>query len=443
MKKIILLVLSFLATTIYAQGNQVTVGTPECGRSISKAAPARYDYVLEKENSWASMLYNASQISASGAIKGLAFYADCMTSEECTFDTAKNQKIYLKEVDFNQFNSTSEPDLSTFTKVYDGDITWKRGLIGQIENSKTQIAFDTEFKYSGKKSLVVYFSNENNTPLGGYMGCGTSPSFLWDDKAGEKSIIYENFKKGEKIASGSFGKERPVTRFYFDEMNTEDFTPSEQKATITADTKTIRANGVSSSLITVQLYNKDGSILKYANQRVTLSTTAGVLGSVMDKKDGTYTAYLTSSTEEETAVISGMLNGVMIRDTEEVKFTKNKNTGAEEAEEENETPSTDNGTKSNNLVQGFSPNNDGTNDTWQIFSNTDIATKYPNNSLFIFNRLGYQVYDAAPYKDDWNGESNGKITVSKDAKLPVGSYYFIFNTGQDKEIIKGWVQINY
>ncbi|MCG8751315.1 hypothetical protein G1K86_03740, partial [Tenacibaculum finnmarkense] len=250
MKKIILLVLSFLATTIYAQGNQVTVGTPECGRSISKAAPARYDYVLEKENSWASMLYNASQISASGAIKGLAFYADCMTSEECTFDTAKNQKIYLKEVDFNQFNSTSEPDLATFTKVYDGDITWKRGLIGQIENSKTQIAFDTEFKYSGKKSLVVYFSNENNTPLGGYMGCGTSPSFLWDDKAGEKSIIYENFKKGEKIASGSFGKERPVTRFYFDEMNTEDFTPSEQKATITADAKTIRANGVSSSLIT-------------------------------------------------------------------------------------------------------------------------------------------------------------------------------------------------
>ncbi|WCC43800.1 hypothetical protein PJW08_08020 [Tenacibaculum finnmarkense] len=66
MKKIILLVLSFLATTIYAQGNQVTVGTPKCGNSITKTAPARYDYVLEKENSWASMLYNASQISASG-----------------------------------------------------------------------------------------------------------------------------------------------------------------------------------------------------------------------------------------------------------------------------------------------------------------------------------------------------------------------------------------
>lgn len=436
MKKIFLLVLSFLATTIYAQGNQVTVGTPKCGSSISKAAPARYDYVLEKENSWASMLYNPSQISASGAIKGLAFYVDCMTFNECNFDTAKNQKIYLKEVDFNQFNSTSEPDLTTFTKVYDGDITWKRGLT--IENSKTQVVFDTEFEYSGKKSLVVYFSNENNKPLGGYTGCGTSPSFLWND-AGENTVVYEVFKKGEKKGEGNYAKELPVTRFYFDEMNTEDFTPSEQKATITADTKTIRANGVSSSLITVQLYNEDGSALQYANQRVTLSTTAGVLGSVMDKKDGTYTAYLTSSTEEETAVISGMLNGVMIRDTEEVKFTKNKITDSEN----DQIPTTDDITKSNNLVQGFSPNNDGINDTWQIFSNTDIATKYPNNSLFIFNRLGYQVYDAAPYKDDWNGESNGKITISKDAKLPIGSYYFIFNTGQDKEIIKGWVQINY
>ncbi|WP_370398452.1 gliding motility-associated C-terminal domain-containing protein [Tenacibaculum dicentrarchi] len=436
MKKIFLLVLSFLATTIYAQGNQVTVGTPKCGSSISKAAPARYDYVLEKENSWASMLYNPSQISAYGAIKGLAFYVDCMTFNECNFDTAKNQKIYLKEVDFNQFNSTSEPDLSTFTKVYDGDITWKRGLT--IENSKTQVVFDTEFEYSGKKSLVVYFSNENNKPLGGYTGCGTSPSFLWND-AGENTVVYEVFKKGEKKGEGNYAKELPVTRFYFDEMNTEDFTPSEQKATITADTKTIRANGVSSSLITVQLYNEDGSVLQYANQRVTLSTTAGVLGSVMDKKDGTYTAYLTSSTEEETAVISGMLNGVMIRDTEEVKFTKNKITDSEN----DQIPTTDDITKSNNLVQGFSPNNDGINDTWQIFSNTDIATKYPNNSLFIFNRLGYQVYDAAPYKDDWNGESNGKITISKDAKLPIGSYYFIFNTGQDKEIIKGWVQINY
>jgi len=212
MKKIFLLVLSFLATTIYAQGNQVTVGTPKCGSSISKAAPARYDYVLEKENSWASMLYNPSQISASGAIKGLAFYVDCMTFNECNFDTAKNQKIYLKEVDFNQFNSTSEPDLTTFTKVYDGDITWKRGLT--IENSKTQVVFDTEFEYSGKKSLVVYFSNENNKPLGGYTGCGTSPSFLWND-AGENTVVYEVFKKGEKKGEGNYAKELPVTRFLF------------------------------------------------------------------------------------------------------------------------------------------------------------------------------------------------------------------------------------
>ncbi|PKH51212.1 hypothetical protein CXF68_11200 [Tenacibaculum sp. Bg11-29] len=428
MKKITFLFLSFLSITIYSQGSDVTIGTPICGSSISKNAPASYDYVLEKENSWVTMLYKASQISGSGKIKGLAFFADCVASKDCNFDTAKNQKIYLKEVDFSEFNSASEPDLSTFTKVYDGDITWRRGK-NNIENSKTQITFQNEFNYNGNKNLLIYFSNENNKPLGGFSGCGSSPPFLWN-YAGEKTIIYEFFKNGEKNGTGSYSKELPVIRLYFDEINTEDFTPSIEKTLITASPTKITANGVSSSLITVQLYNKNGAILNHSNQTITLNTTAGLLGTITDKNDGSYTAFLTSSTLEETAIITGTLNGIDIIDTEKVEFIKKNGSGGN--------PNNSNPTS---LVQGFSPNGDGTNDTWKILPNVHLT--YPNNSLLVFNRLGYKVYEASPYKNDWNGESNGRITISKSSKLPVGSYYFVFNTGKNKQVFKGWLYINY
>ncbi|WBX72548.1 gliding motility-associated C-terminal domain-containing protein [Tenacibaculum pacificus] len=377
------------------------------------------------------MLYKASQISASGAIKGLAFFADCRYNN-CNFDTAKNQKIYLKEVDFSQIEDTSAPDLSTFTKVYDGEITWRRG--STIENSKTQIVFASEFNYTGSKNLLVYFSNENDKPLGGFGGCGSSPSFLWDN-AGEKTVLSEVFKKGEKTGNGNYSKELPIVRFYFDEINTEDFSASVQKTLITASPKKITANGVSSSVITVQLYNANGAILNYANQKVVLNTTAGILGSVVDKNNGSYTAFLTSSEYEETAVISGILNEVNIIDTEEVQFIKKDSSESETG------GNPTNNSNPTNLVQGFSPNNDGINDTWKILPN--VQTTYPNNSLFVFNRFGYKVYDAAPYQNNWNGESNGKTTISKDSKLPVGSYYFIFNTGKNEQIFKGWIQINY
>lgn len=432
MKKINLCIIFLLLCSlqVFAQGNEVTVGNPMCGTSISKTAPARYDYVLNKKNSWVTMLYKSSQINASGKIKGVAFFVDCTVSSPCTFDEAKNQKIYVKEVDETQFSSSAEPDLSTYTLVYDGKITWRRGKLN-VEDSKTQIIFQTPFTYSGTKSLAIYFLNENNKELGGFAGCGSSPSFLWN-YSGEKTVIREFFKQGQKTGNGTFDKTLPIIRFYFNDLNSNDFVPSAETTQITANPEEIKADGVASSLITVQLYNVKGGTLNLSGQAVKLSTTAGTLGSVTDNNNGTYTAHLTSSTNVEKAVLTGTLNGATITDKAEVRFTKNGTTNP---------INPTNPTNSKNLVQGFSPNGDGKNDVWKIVPN--VLLKYPNNSLKVFNRQGNLVYEAMPYRNDWNAESNGKITISKKRKLPVGPYYFIFNTGKDNIVHKGWVYINY
>ncbi|MFT7333024.1 MAG: gliding motility-associated-like protein, partial [Sphingobacteriales bacterium] len=81
-----------------------------------------------------------------------------------------------------------------------------------------------------------------------------------------------------------------------------------------------------------------------------------------------------------------------------------------------------------NLPNGFSPNNDGMNDTWVI----DGLENFPDNELVIFNRWGNQVFSAKGYKNDWNGVSNGKFTLG--IGLPVGTYFYaliISHQGQE------------
>lgn len=63
----------------------------------------------------------------------------------------------------------------------------------------------------------------------------------------------------------------------------------------------------------------------------------------------------------------------------------------------------------------FSPNGDGTNDTWVI----DGLENYPDNELQIFNRWGNVVFEARPYVNDWNGVSK------KGEALPTATYYYI------------------
>ena len=99
--------------------------------------------------------------------------------------------------------------------------------------------------------------------------------------------------------------------------------PSGATSQITASPTSIPANGSSTSTITVALRDAAGTPLTTGGATVTLSTTAGTLGSVSDNGDGTYEATLTSSTSSTnvTATVSGTVNGSNITDTASVTFT--------------------------------------------------------------------------------------------------------------------------
>ena len=72
---------------------------------------------------------------------------------------------------------------------------------------------------------------------------------------------------------------------------------------------------------------------------------------------------------------------------------------------------------------GISVNGDGKNDGFVI----EGIEHYPNNTLKIFNRWGVLVYEKERYgnRDPFVGLSNGRVTVSKDTKLPQGTYYYL------------------
>ena len=92
------------------------------------------------------------------------------------------------------------------------------------------------------------------------------------------------------------------------------------------------------------------------------------------------------------------------------------------------------------IPQIFTPNGDGKNDPFYIPG----LDAYPKNTLKIFNRWGNIIYEAAPYKNDWDGTPN-KSSMGK-GKLPVGAYFYILDLGDDREpepIRKGYVQLEY
>ena len=89
------------------------------------------------------------------------------------------------------------------------------------------------------------------------------------------------------------------------------------------------------------------------------------------------------------------------------------------------------------IPEGFSPNNDGTNDLFVIRG----IQNYPSNSFLIFNRWGDKVYEATPYENSWDGRSTLGLTLGDEA-LPVGTYFYILDLGDDSPVIKGTIYLN-
>ncbi|MBK9399816.1 MAG: gliding motility-associated C-terminal domain-containing protein [Bacteroidetes bacterium] len=88
------------------------------------------------------------------------------------------------------------------------------------------------------------------------------------------------------------------------------------------------------------------------------------------------------------------------------------------------------------IPNGFSPNNDGTNDTFVI----DGIDGYPGNVLFIYNRWGNLVYKKKEYANEWDGRANVNGVMFGE-ELPNGTYYYILDLNVDQKPFNGFVVI--
>jgi gliding motility-associated-like protein len=82
------------------------------------------------------------------------------------------------------------------------------------------------------------------------------------------------------------------------------------------------------------------------------------------------------------------------------------------------------------VPNGFSPNGDGINDTWEIVG----INNYPGAQVSVLNRWGQEVFKSSDYSTPWNGNYNGN-------SLPTSDYYFIINLNDGSKPLTGTLTI--
>jgi len=81
----------------------------------------------------------------------------------------------------------------------------------------------------------------------------------------------------------------------------------------------------------------------------------------------------------------------------------------------------------------FTPNNDGVNDTWQVYGISNVFQ--PNSIIYIFDRFGKLLKQLSPSEKGWDGLFNGQ-------KLPSDDYWFSVKL-QDGRIFKSHFTLKY
>lgn len=140
------------------KSDQLQIGA---GTSNNSNAPfyGLYDY------SWYGGIWQTSEFTgtASGQIQmtGIEVEKGSTTSGYPT----NNMQIWLSEIDETEFDSAPAVDGADLTKtnevkVFEGNLTWSSGW--------NSITFDTNYCYSGTKSLLVEFRNHDGTWQSGW-----------------------------------------------------------------------------------------------------------------------------------------------------------------------------------------------------------------------------------------------------------------------------------
>ncbi len=79
------------------------------------------------------------------------------------------------------------------------------------------------------------------------------------------------------------------------------------------------------------------------------------------------------------------------------------------------------------IPNGFTPNDDGVNDTWNI-KNLD---RYEDFHIAVFSRTGQEIYKSDNYYlNEWDGSYNGE-------PVPTGTYYYLITLNKFQKVFKG------
>ena len=145
-----------------------------------------------------------------------------------------------------------------------------------------------------------------------------SPTYQLDEQSGtytiEALLFYDD---------GGFPVQQDFNSVSFTHVETQgpELPGTADDSTIAANPASIVADGVSTSLITLQAKDVAGNNTSVSGQTVTFSTTSGTLGAVTDNGDGTYSATLTSGTTAGNATVTGTIDGEAVVDNATVTFT--------------------------------------------------------------------------------------------------------------------------
>jgi gliding motility-associated-like protein len=82
------------------------------------------------------------------------------------------------------------------------------------------------------------------------------------------------------------------------------------------------------------------------------------------------------------------------------------------------------------IPNGFTPNGDGTNDTWTI----ENSAAYADCEVTVFNRWGNKVFGSQGYNKEWDGRTNNE-------ELPAATYYYVIKLHPDLPVKSGSVTI--
>ncbi len=93
------------------------------------------------------------------------------------------------------------------------------------------------------------------------------------------------------------------------------------------------------------------------------------------------------------------------------------------------------------IPQGFSPNGDGINDTFEI---SNLLNIYESFELNIYSREGNLIHTAHNADGFWDGVATKGLLFTGNT-VPVGTYYYVLVLNDPKypEAFIGWVYVNY